>query len=490
MNFKKVTSLLLSVCLFCLALPVLAQEEEPEWEYNKVITKGGVYTGNYRSIHIPSDPIPKDENTVVSMAAVFVDTDEPVYFIGARFKSMGSCISAYKGNITIINCEFENENPLDSRFGIGRACNLQGVKNLRIENNYFNHTGGVYVLGYNGNQTPEETIKIRYNKYKNIDGRMSNGPDGTLGPGTGYVQAVQFDKVFHLKHAEVAWNEVENEPYESRPEDVMNFYCSSGTESSPLQVHHNFIFGAYPADPVNDGFSGGGIICDGDDRTQYVHIHDNIIVNTTNHGAAIAAGYNNQIYNNYLISSGKLPTGEQIAAANVGIYAYDTIERNHHIYNNTCGWIRHDNVYNSYYVPQGDPVEMSTNIGIPWEEITTENEYRQKDVWKERKKESGIETGILAPYIVRPYFKDDSTAVLQNSSDKPFAGKAYISAYNEGNKQCALLNSEEVSLTSGTQTIHYSLNSLAAGSQEISVFAWDDGMQPYSKKVTQTITIQ
>ena len=494
MTFKKCICLLLLICLFCPSLPAIAQQEQIQWEYNKVITEGGVYSGNYRS----DDP---------NRAAVEIQTFEPVYFIGAQIVSRGICIRAmwYGGTITIKNCVFENLNPLVKGHPLGRVCDIQGVKNLIIENNYFNHTGGLYFLHYTGNQTPEQTIKIRYNKFKNIDGRASAGPQGGYiasdknadGSETGWyrVQAIQFNQLSNLKYAEIAWNEVENEPFESRSEDVINFYCSSGTEDSPISVHHNFIFGSYPGNPLKDGHSGGGIIVEGNPgenellTSQYINIHNNIVVNTTNYGIAIAGGRYNKIYDNLAISSGKLPDGRSVVATNVGIYVAnytgDRFMGNNQAYNNVSNWIM-PNGYNNAYGFDPDLVDEFNNTSLPWV-IDTQLEQEPKEVWQGIKEEAGVETGVQSAYVVRPCFIDDTTAVIQNVSDKPFYGKIFINA--TGNTCSNLLAFKDIELVNGTDEVAYQTAGLSAGTHGISIFSWNNDMQPFSKKITQTITV-
>src|SRR6185295_9902382 len=104
-----------------------------------------------------------------------------------------------------------------------------------------------------------------------------------------------------------------------------------GTETSPILIHDNYIQGAYPADPANDDtFTGGGImLSDGftgssSTITGNVSAFNNIIISTANYGIAISSGHNNTAYNNTVISSGLLPSGQKIASENVGIYVWNS----------------------------------------------------------------------------------------------------------------------------------------------------------------------
>ncbi|MDX5437731.1 MAG: glycosyl hydrolase, partial [Pontibacter sp.] len=76
---------------------------------------------------------------------------------------------------------------------------------------------GIYIgQSYEGNGTSSETIKIRYNIAKNIDGRVYGG--------TTFAQFVQFNFRKNISHAEVAWNQVINTPNNSAVEDNINIH--------------------------------------------------------------------------------------------------------------------------------------------------------------------------------------------------------------------------------------------------------------------------
>ena len=58
-----------------------------------------------------------------------------------------------------------------------------------------------------------------------------------------YAQFVQFDKVRHVSGIEIGWNSVVDDPGQSRAEDVISMYKSSGTANSPIRIHDNYIDG-------------------------------------------------------------------------------------------------------------------------------------------------------------------------------------------------------------------------------------------------------
>ena len=166
-----------------------------------------------------------------------------------------------------------------------------------LENNYMEGTSGIYLYDYRGNGSDSQTVKVVRNKALNIDGRYSDGNGGyQSGPGDHYaVQFFQINGAWNLSGAEVAWNEVINEPGKSRVEDNVSIFSSSGTATSPFQIHNNYIQGAYPADPYNDAdYSGGGIMLS-DVGASYIRAFGNQIVSTANYGEIGRASWRERV---------------------------------------------------------------------------------------------------------------------------------------------------------------------------------------------------
>src|SRR5438552_2096729 len=82
---------------------------------------------------------------------------------------------------------------------------------------------------WGGDGTKRRGVRGERNRYRNIDGRKSDGKGGYLTGAHELVQFVQFDKVRHIPGVEIAWNEVVNEPGQSAVEDNISIYLSSGT---------------------------------------------------------------------------------------------------------------------------------------------------------------------------------------------------------------------------------------------------------------------
>ncbi|UQN09691.1 NPCBM/NEW2 domain-containing protein [Deinococcus sp. QL22] len=305
-----------------------------------VITKGGTYSGNW-------------ENTL-HKPAVLIQTSEPVIIENSNIRSRGNLISGFANRLTVRNTRGYALNPNVAGKAAGRAVNAEEFLNLRVENSYFEGSTGIYARAFRGNAAAGDTIKILRNRFKNTDGRLSDGAGGYNGS-YDVVAAILFNNVKRLPNVEIAWNEIINEPGKSRTEDNMNFYLSSGTPSSPFLIHNNYIQGAYGMSPTTEAtYAGGGIIL-GDGLvtdpldTGYARVYNNQIVSTTNYGIAIAGGVDNQMYNNRVLSSGRLADGQRIPAANVGLYVWDPTGAgqlspatfaNNRMENNVVGWTK------------------------------------------------------------------------------------------------------------------------------------------------------
>lgn len=227
---------------------------------------------------------------------------------------------------------------------------------------------------------------------QNIDGRISDGQGGYLAQDY-FAQFVQLNNVKACPDVEIAWNEIINEPGNSRVADNINIYLSSGTPNRPILIHDNFVRGAYPMDPASARFSGGGIIVDGGaaalaDAAAYIKIYDNQVVGTSNHGISIAAGHHIEIVRNRLVSSGLLADGTRVGAANVGLYAWNYYKSADTMFSNTItenyvGWVNAKGSINNWWFPDCAAPYCSGNQPIrgPITQSMEDDEYlawRQK----------------------------------------------------------------------------------------------------------------
>jgi hypothetical protein len=301
-----------------------------------------------------------------------------------------------------------------------------------IEHCEMRNTSGIWLLGYDGDLGPDQTFKFRFNRALNVDGRKSDGRGGfvdynlrtPLAGGKqekGYyeVQFVQLDKVRHLGGIEIAWNEVINEPGNSRVEDNINIFLSSGTAQSPIQIHDNFIRGGYTIRPWQKNsrddkyrydwtYSGGGImLADGsaqtvEDAAGFVQAFSNQVVGTSNYGIAIAAGHDCCFHGNRMVSCGRLGDGRAIASQNVGGYIWDPHHDakkdpptffNNSAYDNVIGWIA-GNGRNDGWHPDAAKWEKNRSLPSP---ITLKTEDAEQDLWQQKLKQARVTVGPTAP---------------------------------------------------------------------------------------------
>jgi hypothetical protein len=364
------------------------------WSGPITITKGGTYTGNWQSLS-------------ASTPAVSIQTTQPITILNANIQSKSTLIQSFVhgANITVKNTHGWALNPNVYGQSLGRFLNAEYFSNLDVENNTMAGTSGIE-MGYWQPSTSLAgggTVKVLYNNALNIDGRWSDGNGGFL---TGadqndYVQFAQFNDVYSMSGAEIAWNQVVNQPGQSRPEDNISVFQSSGTASSPILIHDNYIQGAYAADPANDSsYTGGGImLSDGSTGVLatdpgYVSAYNNIIISTSNYGLAISSGHDDTIYNNTIISSGLLPNGQKIAAENVGIYVWNSVSDllwgNNQEYGNTLGWMG-PNGRNDIWTPNASGKTGDTHL--PGSTITLAQEQSYYTVWAQKVATSGFTIG-------------------------------------------------------------------------------------------------
>ncbi|CAM3356987.1 NPCBM/NEW2 domain-containing protein [Deinococcus saxicola] len=359
-----------------------------------VITKGGTYRGNWESMN-PNVP------------AVLIQTSEPVVIEGSNLRGRGELIRGWKVNLTVRNSNGYGMNPNIYGVHAGRFIAAEEVYNLRVENNYMEGTSGIYVNQFYG-RGDGQTIKILRNKAKNIDGRKSDGNGGYNGDRY-YVQFAQIAKVQNVPNMEIAWNEVINEPGKSSLEENINLYSTSGTAGSRMQIHDNYIQGAFAIQAATDGsYSGGGIMLgDGPvgnlgEAGGYVDVYNNQIVSTSNQGVGIAGGHDHNVFNNRILSSGRLPTGEINKAQNVGIYVWDVMNGkgsntwfNNTVHDNVIGWTR-INANNSTWLNNTWFADCSNTCysNASWSSaVTLDTEEQEFQMWQNKFRAAGMSMG-------------------------------------------------------------------------------------------------
>ena len=347
-----------------------------------VITEGGTYQGRW-------------ESTEAGTPAVLINTSDPVVIENSEIRSKGELIyltSVQGGQLTVRNVTGYGSNPNREGAFPGRFVRANNYKSVTVEHCYFENTSGILLH----NSVSGASAKVLYNRARNIEGRYSDGNGGWQEGTKWNVQFLQLDKGKELVDTEVAWNQIVNEPYQSRVEDVINLYSTSGTSTDPIKIHDNYIQGAFPADPATDSYNGGGIML-GDNGGSYQRAYDNQVVSTSNYGIAIAGGEYNQFYNNRVVSSGYLADGTYIASQNVGIYIWNQSPeapfREAEAYNNVVGWVR-EGGRNDGWIGNGgaDAARWENNESIAGE-ITQQTEQAEWDRWIQKLSDAGVIVG-------------------------------------------------------------------------------------------------
>ena len=291
-----------------------------------LITSNGsnVFTGNWENTSYTAD----------NGAAVFVATTQKVILDGCRFKAQKYCVSSLTNgsNVEVRNSIGVVKNTTQAGQPAHRFLNIDQGAAIVCENNTM-IGGGVYVYQQASGGMTE--CRVRYNKVRNIDGRLSDGAGGHVferaNTANVYFQAKQFIQMNDVRGAtgvDIGWNEVVNDPFISRPEDVINIYGSSGVSGDPIRVHDNYIQGGWPSRPFDVYYSGGGIICDKGSATwtdeatigcKWIDSDDNQVVGLVQHGISAPYANNVNARRNRIICPNKLQ-GRTILAANVGAY--------------------------------------------------------------------------------------------------------------------------------------------------------------------------
>lgn len=292
-----------------LAATVLTGEADGQvaYEGRKVITAGGTYSGNWQSL----DP---------NLPAVEIKTTAPVVIENCNIRGKNDLIktSVQGAKLTVRNCRGYGLNPGVAGQIKGRFVHAVRPASLVVEHNFLEGTTGIKVYSWQ-HGAPGETLKIRYNRAENIDGRKSTGSGYSTDKAYGYEVRAQFAMI-HSVHdvpgVNIAWNWVTEVPNQSRVEDTISLFASGGNARKPYRVHDNFIDGAFPINPGSgDGrYSGGGIITDGagvtsKTVTQYVDIYRNTVIDSLNYGVKITQGHHNRLSNNLVVRDGVLSDG-------------------------------------------------------------------------------------------------------------------------------------------------------------------------------------
>ncbi|WP_426491038.1 Ig-like domain-containing protein [Hymenobacter sp. 102] len=352
------------------------------------ITQGGTYTGNFRST---------DSNT----PCIRIQTTQPVTITGCVLVGAGDLIDAKNGGSTLVitnNKGYGTQQSVDNRRH-GRFVEVNSGRSVRIENNYFEHTSGIAAYQWSGDGSAAQTLTVRYNQAKNIDGRYRNG-------GGQYVQFMGLNQVRNVGNIEIAWNQVINEPNQSLVEDNINFYNSGGVQQSVARVHDNFVKGAYPYPANGSTFTGTGMTTDGDGSSAsttaaFIEAYNNQFISTCNAAMNIAAGHDIYYHDNRMITSAQLADGSALNATYAATAMFNAYQQpgsvfyGNRIQNNTIGFVK-----NGYNVPFPNRHDLSTGAcstcsgttHLP-NPITLQTEADEMTRWQQKLQQNGITIG-------------------------------------------------------------------------------------------------
>jgi len=359
---------------------------EVNWSTPIVITRGGTYSGNWQS-------------TDAKTPAVTISTQEPVIIQDSHVSSSSNLIQVeVKGaDVTVRNSLGVALNAEVKGQSNGVFLDAASPRRLDVENNYIeNVRDGVSVHGYAGDRSQQQTLVIRGNRVRDINGLPSDGAVGYLsaeGANRSLSHFLELDNVQSVPGMDVGWNEVVNDLIRSQVSDVINVYRSSGTANQPLEVHDTFI---------QDAYRGGGIKTEGaaDDTVQnasaYAYVHDNQIVGAANYGIAFNAGHDLAAVSNRVFSSGLLSDGTRVAPQRAALSNANM--RGGAFYNNTM----HDNLIAwpcgssscaaAQWIP-ASPSDYSTNAVISVKDVASGIEEREYQLWLSKIATAGVKVG-------------------------------------------------------------------------------------------------
>ena len=373
------------------------------------ITKGGTYSGNWQSL----DP---------KVPAVTIKTDEPVTIENSNIRSRGRVIDAPWNHtkITVRTTRARGLNPGQSGKTQGRFIQTANNDSLIVEHNDLEGTMGIQVNTYAGNRDGQQTIRVRYNRVRNLMGQASDGVGGYRSGNVHptdfeFANFVQLYEVRDVPGLEIAWNEVVNEPRKSRVEDTINFCRSGGRFDAWARVHDNYIQGGYAFDPAaqyNGAAINTGDCADGT-RFGFVKAFDNQVVAYQSGGIGSSAGHDQDIYHNRVVSSGRLADGTPFSSIGLTIWNVSGekaagLFENNTAHDNVVGVMRNANPDGSSYRCDGWWPEESKltdgsdvwcksgwfqNAALP-DPITLETERAEWVRWQQKLASSRVSVGL------------------------------------------------------------------------------------------------
>lgn len=357
-----------------------------------VVRTGGTYSGTFRS----SDS---------AVPCIRIATNEPVTLRDCVLVGAGDLIQASTpgARLTVVNCRGYGLPPSRDQTRRGRFLEVNSGRSVRVEHNYFIQTTGIGIYQWRGDGSPAQTLTVRYNQARNLDGRFRDG-------GEEFCNFLGLNGLPGLENLEVAWNEVVNEPNQSLVADNINFYDSGGTRRSPARVHDNYIQGAYPYPATGTNYQGSGIILDGKGQaaasvTAHVEAYNNQIVGTCGAAMNIASGHDNHFFNNRMVTSGLLGDGTRLPSSWAASAIWNAYKQpadaffNNRLSNNVIGYVHWGGTS-----PLPNRQDLSpdrcrsctgtTHLPNP---VTPETEQAEWARWQRKLRQAGVRVGPTPP---------------------------------------------------------------------------------------------
>jgi hypothetical protein len=371
-----------------------------------VAANGNVITGNYQG--------------TATAPAITITTTQPIVILNTTVQGPFDLISGTNSNVTVLNSMGIGTNPNVQNVQKGIFLRVNNPVNILVQNCVTQGVRlGIFLQGYAGDFTHNNTVSILSNVFNNIDARPSDGFGSYFTTRQYNGQAVHLGNMNGVPDMEIGWNEVINLPNQSSTGALIEFNESGGTAASPTIVHDNYIQGAFPTYPGRDLYEFGGILMNGlpDDTatftTSYVNIYNNSIVATANYGIAIVAGNNNNVYNNRVVSSGFTSTGAfypmstygaAFGALNINLFNQSsTVFFNNTISNNILGLIKNNGsggpIRSDWSLPgQSGNVDGNTDF-LPdtSSSPTLADEANELVLWQAKLKKSHHTVGLTHP---------------------------------------------------------------------------------------------
>jgi hypothetical protein len=294
--------------------------------------------------------------------AITVATKAPVVITNSVLQGPYDLIQdmTTPANITVTNTVGTGTNPNVRNVQKGIFLRVNTFANINMQNNNINGMRiGFFCNSYAGNKTASNTLVIDKNVFNNIDARPSDGKGSYLTTGQYNGQAIHTGNIFGLPGIDIGWNEILNVANQSSTGSLIELNETSGTAASPIQVHNNFISGAFPTKPGTDLYGFGGILVNGaasdtaKNASAFINIANNQVVATANYGIGIVAGHDVTVTQNRVVSSGFLPNGKTFypmstygdaaGAINVNVFNQPAaVFFNNNVTTNVLGLIKND----------------------------------------------------------------------------------------------------------------------------------------------------